>query len=99
MDLSTYKFPKVTGVDIAFPTCNTSPELVKEAESRNPQKGIKKFNQLFYSGGTYQLKSDVKGTWKEDAFRYARCLMGSFSPSHENKEIVCAMIFEECLEL
>ena len=32
MDLSTYKFPEVTKVDLAFPTFNTPKELVAEAE-------------------------------------------------------------------
>ena len=42
---------------------------------------------------------DVEGTWKQNAFLYARSLMGSFVPKHEHKELVCAMIFEECLIL
>ena len=51
MDLSTYKFPEITGVDLAFPTVNTTKELVEEAEKRNPQKGMNKFSEIFYSGG------------------------------------------------
>ena len=39
MDLSTYKFPEVTKVDLAFPTFNTPKELVEEAKKRNPKKG------------------------------------------------------------
>ena len=99
MDLSTYKFPEVTKVDLAFPTFNTTKELVEEAKKRNPQKGMKKFSELFYSGGKIELKEDVKGTWKENALMYARALMGSFAPKHEHKELVVGMIFEECLVL
>lgn len=99
MELSTYKFPEVTKVDLAFPTFNTTKELVEEAKKRNPQKGMKKFSELFYSGGEIELKDDVKGTWKENAFMYARALMGSFAPKHEHKELVVGMIFEECLVL
>lgn len=99
MDLSTYKFPKITQVDLAFPTVNTTPELVAEAEKRNPVKGMKKFSDLFYSGGKITLKSDVNGTWKENAYLYARALMGSWAPKHEHKELVVGMIFEECIEL
>jgi hypothetical protein len=99
MDLSTYKFPKVTKADLAFPTFNTPKELVEEAEKRNPQKGMKKFTELFYSGGKIELKKDVEGTWKENAYMYARALMGSWSPKHEHKELVVGMIFEECLVL
>ena len=99
MDLSTYKFPDVTGLDMAFSTFNTTKELVEEAEKRNPEKGMKKFSELFYSGGKFELKKDVEGTWKENAFLYARALMSSWSPKHEHKELVVGMIFEECLVL
>ena len=99
MDLSTYKFPEVTKADLAFPTFNTPKELVSEAEKRNPQKGMKKFSELFFSGGELIVKKDVKGTWKENALMYARALMGSWEPKHEHKELVVGMIFEECLIL
>lgn len=99
MKLKNYKFPKVSDVDYVFPTLDTTPELVKEANSRKLTKGRKKFNQLFFDGGNVKLKKGVKGTWKEDAFLYARVLMASRVPKHEDKESVCAMIFEECLVL
>lgn len=99
MDLSTYKFPGVSGVDLAFPTFDITKELLDEAKRRNPVKGMKKFSELFYSGGEIKLKEDVKGTWKENAYLYARGLMGSWSPKHEHKELVVGMIFEECLVL
>jgi hypothetical protein len=99
MDLSTYEFPEVTEVDLAFPTFNTPKELVLEAEKRNPIKGMKKFSELFFSGGEIKLKKDVQGTWKEKAYLYARALMGSWSPKHEHKQLVVGMILEECLEL
>lgn len=99
MDLSTYKFPEVTEVDLSFSTFNTPKELVAEAKKRNPQKGMKKFSELFFKGGSIKLKPDVKGTWKENAYMYARALMGSWAPKHGHKELVVGMIFEECLVL
>jgi hypothetical protein len=99
MDLSTYKFPEVTKVDLAFPTFDTPKELIEEAKKRNPKKGMEKFSELFFSGGKIELKDDVKGTWKENAYMYARGLMGSFATKHEHKELVVGMIFEECLVL
>lgn len=99
MDLSTYNFPEIKGIDFAFSTKDTTPELVEEAKKRNPQKGIEKFNQIFYTGGEIMLKDDVNGTWKEKAIRYAIALMRSYTPNHNDKEIVCAMLFEECLVL
>ncbi len=99
MDLSNYKWPSVSKVDIAFPTFNAPKDLIEEANKRKIEKGRKKFNELFFNGGKIELKTDVKGTWKERAFMFARALMGSYAPSHEDKEAVCAMIFEECLIL
>ncbi len=99
MNLSEYKFPDVTTLDMAFPTLNTTKELVQEAEKRTLTKGRAKFIELFYTGGETKVKKDVKGTWKEGAYLYARALMGSWSPKHEHKEAVCAMIFEERLVL
>lgn len=99
MDLSIYKWPEINKIDFAFPIFDAPKELIEEAEKRNPQKGMKKFSELFFSGGKIELKEDVKGTWKENAYLYARALMGSFAPKHEHKELVVGMIFEECLIL
>jgi len=99
MDLSTYKFPEVTEADFAFPTFNTPKELVEEAQKRSPKKGMKKFDELFFSGGSIKLQKDVEGTWKEGAYLYARALMGSWTPKHEHKQLVVGMIFEEVLVL
>jgi hypothetical protein len=99
MDLSTYDFPKVTDVDLAFPTFDTKEELLAEARRRNPRKGMDKFDDLFFNGGKIVYQKDVRGSWKEKAFLYARALMGSFAPKHQDKRLVVGMIFEETLEL
>jgi hypothetical protein len=99
MDLSKYEFPKITQLDLAFSTTKTDPVLLDEAIKRNPKKGIEKFNELFYSGGKIELQKDVQGTWKENAYLYAISLMSSWDPKHEDKTIVCAMLFEETLKL
>lgn len=99
LDLSTYNWPEVTQLDIAFPTFGAPKELVEEAEKRDLKKGRAKFNELFYQGGSLNFQPDVKGTWKEKAILFARAMMGSFKPKHEHKEVVCAMIFEETLIL
>jgi hypothetical protein len=99
MDLSTFKFPEVTKGDFVFPTFDTIKELLEEAEKRNPKKGMDKFDKLFYEGGEIRLQEDVKGTWKEKAYLYARALMGSWSPKHKHKQLVVGMIFEEVLVL
>jgi hypothetical protein len=99
MNLAEYNWPEVTDVDMAFPTFNTPKDLLQEAESRDLTKGRRKFNQLFFEGGKLKFKKNVKGTWKENAFKYCKALMASWAPKHEHKEAVCAMIFEECLKL
>ena len=99
LELSEYKFPEVTALDFAFSTFEAPKILVDEANQRDLENARRKFSDLFFNGGKFRLKDDVKGTWKESAFLFARALMGSFEPSHEDKEAVCALIFDECLEL
>lgn len=97
MDLSKYEWPEISGVDMAFSTLKTDKILLAEAERRGPQKGIQKFRKLFYEGGKIERNKDVNGTWKENALKYAICLMRSWEPKHEHKELVVGMIFEECI--
>lgn len=99
MNLSDFNFPKVTRADIAFSSFNTIPELLDEAKKRESIKGKRKFSELFFKGGELDLQDDVIGTWKEKALLYAKALMTSFAPKHQDKEAVCAMIFEETLKL
>ena len=99
MDLSKYQFPKVTNVDLAFSTFNIPKDLLEEAKKRNPQKGIKKFKELFYCGGNIVVQDDYKGSWKENALQYSKALMRSWEPKHEHKELVVGMLFEEILVL
>lgn len=101
LDLQSYDWPIVTDVDIAFPVYSAPKELVTEAAQRGESisDGRKKFNQLFFSGGKIELQPDVKGTWKEKAFLFARALMGSWNARHEEKELVCGLIFQETLIL
>lgn len=93
MNLSTYQFPKSNKFTMDIP-----PELLIEARERKPLKGERKFQELFFNGGKVNLQDDVLGTWKEDALRYAKELMSSFEPKHEDKAIVVGMIFEEVLD-
>lgn len=99
IDLSKYPFPKVGGIDMAFPTFYAPKDLVAYANTLDLRKAEREFRRLFYEGGKVNLKPDVKGTWKEHAWRFCRALMGSFAPSHEDKTAVCALIINECLEL
>lgn len=95
MDLSIYNFKELINESLI----DAPKDLIEEAKKRTPRKGMDKFSELFYNGGELNFKDDVKGTWKEEMFLYARKLMKSWIPKHEHKEIVVGMIFEECLVL
>jgi hypothetical protein len=101
MDLKKFKFPEVTGVDVAFPTFDTIPELLKEAQKRgfddhyNPY--CKLFSNLFFNGGKVQFKPDVDTEYVKKVWTYCRSFMGSWSPKHEHKQAICAMLMSEIL--
>lgn len=102
LDLKTFEFPKVTGVDMAFPTFNTIPELLNEAKDRgffndsNPYCRL--FSKLFFSGGKVVFKKDIDEQVKLRIWSYLRSFMGSFAPKHEHKEAICAMLLSEICE-
>lgn len=95
MDLQKFEFPKVDGIDIAFPTFNTIPALKEEAIKRGfdnyNNKWCKRFSDLFYGGGKLNLKADHN----KDMLNYMRSFIGSFAPKHEDKEMICAMLLSE----
>jgi len=57
------------------------------------------FSSLFFGGGKVQFKKDLQLAFKESAWPYTRALMGSFEPSHQEKEAVCAMLLSELVEI
>ena len=103
LDLKSFSFPNVTGVDIAFSTFDTIPELLEEAKARGFYNGHTKYNNLFsslfFSGGEVKFKSGLDDDFKKRAWAYCRSLMSSFSPRHEDKEAVCAMLMSELLTI
>jgi len=101
MDLKTFEFPEVRGVDMAFSTFRTDPELLQEAKDRGFYGGNTEYNdlfsELFFNGGKIEFKKDVDEAFKEKAWPYLRSFMGSFEPKHEEKEAICAMLMSELL--
>ena len=100
LDLRAYPWPKVTGLDVVFPTANTDQKLLAEARRRGyegyPEKpGIKMFNKLFYSGGRIKYREDVPEEHVKNVYAYLRSFMGSWAPKHEHKKVVCAMLLDE----
>ena len=102
MDLKTFKFPEVNGIDMAFSTFKTILELLKEAKERGFYNGHSPYNRLFsqafFNGGRVIFKKDIDAEFKQKAWSYCRALMGSFEPKHEDKEAVCAMLMSELIE-
>lgn len=99
MDLTKFNFPKVSTVDMVFPTLPTNKELLLEAKNRGYYNGNtpynKLFSTLFFSGGKVKFKTNVDQEFSNNAWNYVRCFMGSWEPKHEEKEAICAMILSE----
>ena len=102
MKLNKFDFPKVKGFDMAFPTFKTDNELLKEAKKRGFYNGHTPYNdlfsKLFFNGGEVKFKKKIDNEFKNKAWAYCRCFMGSYEPKHEEKEAICAMIMSELLE-
>ena len=102
MNLQEFDFPKTTQVDIAFPTFSTIPELLTEAKQRGFYNGNTKYNklfsELFFNGGTLNFKKDLNPEFKERSLPYLRSFMASWSPKHEEKEAICAMLLSELVD-
>lgn len=101
MDLKTFEFPKLEGLDMAFSTIRTDPKLLAEAKERGFYNGDTDYNglfsDLFFSGGKVEFKKDVDEDFKAKAWPYCRAFMGSWEPKHEEKEAICAMLMSELL--
>lgn len=101
MDLKDFKFLKVTGADLAFPTFETNKELLQEAKDRGFYNGRTPYNnlfsKLFFDGGSVQFKPDVDPEYIKRVWGYCRSFMGSWAPKHEEKEAICAMLMSEIL--
>jgi hypothetical protein len=48
MDLSTYNFPKELNKRRFASRLNTTEELIEEAKNRNPIKGMREFDKVFF---------------------------------------------------
>jgi hypothetical protein len=102
MDLKKFKFPDVNAVDMAFSTFDSDPKLLKEAKARGFYNGHTPYNylfsQIFFSGGRIRFKPNADKNIVEKGWPYIRAFMRSWSPKHEEKEAICAMIMSEILE-
>lgn len=99
LNLRKFAFPKVSGLDMAFSTFRTDPDLLAEAKRRGFYNGHTPYNalfsKLFFEGGKVDFKKDVPDEFKNAAWPYVRAFMGSFEPKHEEKEAISAMLLSE----
>jgi len=97
MDITKYKF-----VTPEFRDPPTDNNLLDEARARgfddrnNKYCGI--FSKLFYEGGKLNFKQGLDPAFKESAVPYLRAFMQSFSPSHEVKMAISALILSELVD-
>ncbi len=102
MNLLEFNYPKPNGVDMAFPTYDTIPELLKEAKERRFLDGNTAYNRLFsnlfFNGGKVIFKSGIDENKQHEIWLYVRAFMRSWAPKHEHKEAICAMLMSEILE-
>lgn len=103
MDIRKFDFPKVTGLDVAFPTIRTDAVLLAEARARGFYNGRTPYNELFstlfFSGGKLNYKKDLPEEFKKQAIPYLKAFMGSFEPKHEEKEAICALLLSELVDI
>lgn len=102
MNLLEYDYPKPNSVDMAFSTYDTIPELLEEAKKRGFLDGRTKYNDLFsnlfFKGGQVVFKKEINKDQQTKIWMYCRAFMRSWSPKHEHKEAICAMLMSEILE-
>jgi len=102
MELKDFNFPKVGGLDMAFSTYRTDPILLQEARDRGFYNGHTKYNELFstlfFNGGKLDFKQGLDKDFKAMAVPYLKSFMGSFEPSHGEKEAICALLLSELVE-
>lgn len=100
MDLS--QIPTLTDPEVAFSAIRADPDMLAEAKARGFYNGNtpynKLFSSLFFKGGKLNYKTGLDPAVKANATRYLRAFMGSFEPSHDDKEAICALILSELVE-
>ena len=97
LNLKDYEFDKP---DFDLKTDYFLLELAKENGfycKHTPYNSL--FSKLFFSGGKLNFKKDLDESFKAKAVPYLRAFMGSFEPSHEEKEAVCTLILSELVDI
>jgi len=93
------EFPEVTDADIAFG--NYPRDWFKKIlgeKTENLQKMKKLFSDLFFTGGQIPVNKKLGKDYVENGIRIFKAIAGSYSPKHEDKEEVCAVILKAICE-
>jgi len=101
--LANYPFKEKAEKEmIGFSSLRTDPTLLKEAKEKGFDETGNYFNtlfsELFFDGGRLNFRNDLDLEFKKNATKYLKCFMGSFEPSHEDKEAVSALILSELVK-
>ena len=95
LNLRKYNFRKDESTDM---------KLLAEAEEQGflygHTKYNKKFNSLFFEGGiTLDYKKDLTESEIKNMGSYLVRFMTSYSPKHEHKEAICALVLSQLIEI
>jgi len=97
MDITKYKFQEI---DFDIPTDET---LLEEAVNRGFYGGHTKyndlFNEFFFNGGKLNFKDGLDPDFKQRTVAYLGAFMHSFTPKHEEKEAISALLLSELMEI
>ena len=102
--MNMIEFPELTNLDIAFPASLIEEDKFMEEARKNGFENhnnpwCRYFESLFFQGGKLIRKKGLSDDDFKKRLRYYKHWAGSFDPKHEHKEMVCAFILSQCVEL
>ena len=100
LDLTGYEFQERKNLFDQLPTDET---LLKEAKVRGFYERNTDYNhmfsEMFFNGVSVHYKPGIDKEYSRRVTKYIKELASSFSPKHEDKEAVCAMLLSEIAEV
>ena len=91
------EFPIICDVDVCFgnyPTDFFDKVLKNATENGVDKKYTSMAESLFFKGGTVPLNKNLDKEYIRNGTRMLKCILGSFNPKHEHKELVCGAILQ-----
>lgn len=99
LSLAAYPFPETNRGNIIFAPIDTDQALLDEAKRRGfymkDTPANRMFKDLFNKGGKLITKNEIDPDYLRHGIPYLKALMQSYTPRHEDKEAVCAMLLDE----